>query len=70
MAKGYIHTVFKDGQWVNEIVERHQFGSRYGAEEVVDAGHVHAIWKRTEHVAEDGTIGERHSSRLRSGSRV
>ena len=64
MAKGYIHTVYKDGLWVNEIEENDPFGSEYQTkEEAVDAGRIHAIRNQTEHVIhnQDGTIGERNS---------
>jgi hypothetical protein len=64
MAKGYIHTVYKDDRWVNDVEEGEQLGGFHATkEEAVSAGRARAQKKRTEHVIhnEDGTIGERSS---------
>ena len=64
MADGFVHTVYRDGQWVNET----QIGGRivgiYATkEEAVSAGRARARHDQTEHVVhdQDGTIGERNS---------
>jgi len=64
MADGFIHTVFKNGQWVNEIEGGEAFGGSYAnKEEAVAAGRGRAKQDKTEHVIhnQDGTIGERNS---------
>jgi hypothetical protein len=64
MAKGYIHTVYKDDRWVNDVEEGEQLGGFHATkEEAVSAGRARAQQDRTEHVIhnEDGTIGERSS---------
>jgi hypothetical protein len=64
MAKGYVHTVHKDGEWVNQIedsvVESGGFDTKT---EAIEAGREEARRRFTEHVIhnEDGTIGERNS---------
>lgn len=63
MAKGFIHTVYKDDQWVNEI-EGGEAESRFDTKaEAVEAGREEAQRRLTEHVIhnEDGTISERNS---------
>lgn len=64
MADGFIHTVHRDGEWVNEIeggpAESGAFDTKA---EAVEAGHEEAQRRLTEHVIhnQDGTIGERNS---------
>lgn len=64
MAKGFIHTVYKDGQWRNVVEEGDDIGGAHATkEEAVSAGSARAKQDRTEHVIhnQDGTIGERSS---------
>ncbi len=63
MAKGFIHTVYKDGQWVNEVEDGDTFGAHATKEDAVKAGRARAQEDKTEHVVhnQDGTIGERNS---------
>jgi Uncharacterized protein conserved in bacteria (DUF2188) len=64
MADGFVHTVFKDGQWINEIEGGKKFGAGYATkEDAVEAGRRQAQQDATEHVVhnEDGKIGERNS---------
>jgi Uncharacterized protein conserved in bacteria (DUF2188) len=66
MADGFVHTVHRDGTWVNEIEggEGTLRGSRATKQHVaVAAGRDEAIRRKTEHVIhnEDGSIGERNS---------
>jgi len=65
MAEGFIHTVFKDGHWVNEVEGGGEpiGGFHATKDEAVSAGRARAEHDRTEHVIhnEDGTIGERSS---------
>jgi hypothetical protein len=63
MARGWVHTVHKDGFWVNEI-EGEGFLSRHRTkDEAVGAGRDEGRRRRTEHVIHnmDGTIAERNS---------
>ena len=65
MAAGFVHTVYREGEWVNET-EGHE-GTLPGAHRTKDAavaaGRAAAISRRTEHVIhnQDGAIGERNS---------
>ena len=63
MAKGFIHTVYKDGQWVNEVEDGEEIGGVHATkEEAVRAGR--AERNRTDrHVIhnQDGAISERNS---------
>jgi Uncharacterized protein conserved in bacteria (DUF2188) len=64
MAKGFIHTVYKDGEWINEVEEGSAFGGAHATkDEAVSAGRARAQQDNTEHVIhnQDGTIGERSS---------
>jgi hypothetical protein len=64
MADGFVHTVFKGQQWVNEIEGGDVFGATHSSKEAaVAAGHARAMQDRTEQVIhnQDGTIGERNS---------
>jgi hypothetical protein len=65
MSAGFVHTVYREGNWVNEI--EGDAGALPGAHETKDAavaaGREEAISRQTEHVIhnQDGTIGERNS---------
>jgi hypothetical protein len=62
MAEGFVHTVHKGGQWVNEIENRAQVGGAHSSkDEAVAAGRARAQQDGTEYVIhnEDGRIGER-----------
>jgi hypothetical protein len=64
MAAGFIHTVYKNGQWVNEVEEGSEFGGAHAMkEDAVAAGRARAQQDKTEHVIhnQDGTISERNS---------
>jgi hypothetical protein len=63
MARGWIHTVNKGGQWVNEV-EGGEILSRHSTKEsAVAAGRAQAIRGKTEHLVRrlDGTIEYRNS---------
>jgi Uncharacterized protein conserved in bacteria (DUF2188) len=64
MADGFVHTVYKDGQWVNEIEGSGAVGGVHATkEEAVEVGRARARQDQTEHVIhkQDGTIGGRSS---------
>ena len=64
MADGFVHTVFKGRQWVNEIEGGDVFGGPHPTkEQAVSAGRVRAMQDGTEHVihTEGGVITERNS---------
>lgn len=64
MAEGFIHTVHKDGKWINEVEEGSAFGGSFDTKvDAVAAGRARAQQDKTEHVIHniDGTIGERSS---------
>jgi Uncharacterized protein conserved in bacteria (DUF2188) len=64
MAKGFIHTVYKNDQWINEVEEGEAFGGVHATkDEAVQAGRARARQDKTEHVIhnQDGSIGERNS---------
>ena len=64
MAKGFIHTVYKRGQWINEVEEGEEIGGVHASkEEAVRAGRARAQQDRTEHVIhnQDGVFAERNS---------
>ncbi len=64
MAKGFIHTVYKNDQWVNELEEGSEFGGTHATKDAaVSAGRTRAQQDKTEHVIhnQDGIIGERNS---------
>ena len=64
MADGFVHTVNKSGQWMNEIEGGAQFGGTHSTkEDAVSAGRARAVADRTEHLIhnQDGTISERNS---------
>jgi hypothetical protein len=65
MASGFVHTVYKDGQWTNEVeggdeATRGKFDTKDAA---VAAGRKQAMQRKTEHVIhnQDGVISERNS---------
>jgi uncharacterized protein DUF2188 len=64
MADGFIHTVHKDGHWLNEVEGGAEIGGVHATkEEAISVGRARAQQDETEHVIhkEDGTIGERNS---------
>jgi Uncharacterized protein conserved in bacteria (DUF2188) len=64
MAKGFIHTVYKNEQWINEVEEGEKLGGAHATkQEAVAAGRTRAQQDETEHVvhSQDGTISERNS---------
>lgn len=63
MSRGWIHTVYKNSIWVNEIEGEGQISSHVTKQEAVAAGREAAQTRRTEHVIHhtDGTIAERNS---------
>jgi uncharacterized protein DUF2188 len=64
MADGFVHTVYKNDQWVNETEGGSDFGGPHSTkEEAVSAGRARAQRDNTEHVIhnQDGAIAERHS---------
>ena len=64
MATGFVHTVYKQGKWLNEIEGGDELAIRFVTKEVAtEAGRQEAIARNTEHVIhnQDGTISERNS---------
>jgi hypothetical protein len=64
MARGWIHTVHRDGRWHNEVEGGQRASSSHDTREAaVERGRELAINARTEHVIHrmDGTIGQRNS---------
>jgi Uncharacterized protein conserved in bacteria (DUF2188) len=64
MASGFVHTVYKNERWVNEIEEGAEFGGSHPTkDDAVSAGRARARQDKTEHVIhnQDGTISERNS---------
>jgi hypothetical protein len=64
MAKGFIHTVFKGGEWINEVEEGSAFGGPHRTKDAaVSEGRERAKRDKTEHAIhnQDGTISERNS---------
>ena len=64
MAKGFVHTVWKREQWVNEVEEGDEFGGPHATKDAaVEAGRARAKTDKTEYVIhnQDGTISERSS---------
>jgi Uncharacterized protein conserved in bacteria (DUF2188) len=64
LANGVIHTVHRNGEWINEVDNGLRFGSGYATkEEAVSAGRERAQHDASEHVIhnQDGTISERNS---------
>ena len=72
MANGFIHTVPKGKQWVNEVEGEGAIGGAHATkEEAVLVGRARASQDKTEHVIhnQDGSIGERNSYGSDSASR-
>jgi hypothetical protein len=65
MASGYVHTVYKGGQWTNEVEggDAQTLGKFDTKEMAVAAGRKRAIDRKTEHVIHDmdGSISDRNS---------
>lgn len=63
VARGWVHTVHRNGSWVNEIEGQAVISTHTTKEAAVDAGRVEARRRRTEHVIHnmDGTVSERNS---------
>jgi hypothetical protein len=64
VAKGFIHTVWKREQWINEVEEGNEFGGPHATKDAaVEAGRTRAKTDKTEYVMhnQDGTISERNS---------
>jgi hypothetical protein len=64
MAEGFVHTVWKDSQWVNEVEGGAEFGGPYADKEgATAAGRARARQDQTEHIIhnQDGTISKRSS---------
>jgi hypothetical protein len=64
MAKGFIHTVHRDGAWINEVEGGSELRGKHRTKvEAVQAARDRARRDKTEHVIHkrDGTIGTRHS---------
>ena len=65
MAAGFVHTVHRDGDWVNTIEGQDDPlpGTHATKDEAVASGRVEAMRRKTEHVIHnlDGTISERNS---------
>ncbi|HEY2778586.1 MAG TPA: DUF2188 domain-containing protein [Gaiellaceae bacterium] len=64
MATGFVHTVYKNDKWTNEIEDGAAFGGPHSTkEDAVAAGRERAKADETEHVVhnQDGTVSERNS---------
>jgi hypothetical protein len=64
MARGWVHTVYRGGVWVNEIEGSPQALSRHATkDQAVVRGRSEAKGRQTEHVIhnQDGTIAQRNS---------
>lgn len=64
MAKGFVHTVYKNDTWLNELEEGEALSGTYATkEEAVEAGRERAQRDKTEHVIHkmDGEFEERNS---------
>jgi hypothetical protein len=64
LADGFIHTVYKNDQWINELEGDGEIGGVHATkEEAVSVGRARAQQDETEHVIhnQDGTISERNS---------
>jgi hypothetical protein len=63
VADGYVHTVYKDGEWVNEVEGGDEVSRQTTKDEAVERGRELARQRQTEHVIhnQDGTIAERDS---------
>lgn len=64
MAQGFVHTVYKNETWINELEEGNKLQGTYSTkEEAVAAGRDRAKNDKTEHVIhkQNGQIEERKS---------
>jgi len=64
VARGWIHTVYRDDSWCNEIEGEEGHSTRYrNRRDAAEAGRMLARWLHTEHLLhnQDGTIAERTS---------
>jgi Uncharacterized protein conserved in bacteria (DUF2188) len=63
MARGWVHTVHREGFWINEVEGGGQISRHATKERAVEVGREAAQARRTEHVIHnmDGTIAERNS---------
>ena len=64
MADGFVHTVYKQGNWLNEIEGGSEIDSHYLTKDAAAAaGRTAAKARKTEHIIhnQDGTISERNS---------
>lgn len=64
MADGFVHTLWKEDRWVNEIEGGSAFGGLHSTKEAaISSGRARAVTDKTEHVIhnQDGTISERNS---------
>jgi Uncharacterized protein conserved in bacteria (DUF2188) len=71
MADGFVHTVYKNDQWVVEIEGNGEVGSHSTKDDAVAQGRAQAQQSKTEHLIhnQDGTISERNSYGEDSASR-
>ena len=64
MAKGFVHTVYKNETWINELEEGKKLPGNYATkEQAVAAGREQAMSDKTEHVIhrQNGQIENRNS---------
>ena len=65
MARGWVHTIYRDGQWINEIEGQGALrGGKFARKtEAVEAARKRAKRDKTEHVihTREGKIGSRNS---------
>jgi hypothetical protein len=63
VAEGFVHTVWKNDQWVNELELGDEVSRHETKEEAVESGRSLAMQRKTEHVIhnQDGEIAYRHS---------
>ena len=63
MADGVVHTVYKDGRWVNEIEGVGQVGAPHATKDrAAGEGRARALRDKTEHVIHDRPAGEHAAS--------
>jgi hypothetical protein len=63
MARGWVHTVHRNGMWINELEGEGELSRHMTKEAAVAAGRDAARARQTEHLIHnlDGTISERNS---------
>jgi hypothetical protein len=63
MARGWVHTVYGNGRWRNEVEDGQILSAHDTREAAVEAGSVMARQLKTEHVVHnsDGTIAQQTS---------